>query len=194
MARAVTDDFLHAMRFHVFTIPDDSGRRYLPLSSSVTEGKPKAGFSAMGVPSATVDTPEYREGHYIYTRKQPGIPTMDDITMSRGVARTDTDFWDWLRVVIEGRGGYRNDLEILHFAREGDSGEPALPRNFPVAQLRQNAQGLNLDSEARVTYRVFEAFPNSHRVSTDLDGTASDIAIKELGISYERFEVTPASV
>jgi phage tail-like protein len=179
------------MRFHVFT---SSGNRFLSLSDTLAEGKPKAGFSAMGVPSATVDTPEYREGHYIYTRKQPGIPTMDDITMSRGVTRRDTDFWDWLRVVIEGQGGYRTDLTIHHFAREGDGGSPALPRNFPVAQTNQNAQGLDLNSEARVLYRVFEAFPNSHRVSTDLDGTASDIAIKELGISYESFEVTPAPV
>src|SRR5688572_5902390 len=102
MARAEADDFIHSMRFHVKA---DGPRQMLPRAS----GEAQAGFSQVSTPAGSVAVAEYREGHYIYTRKQPGIPAVEDISLSRGVTRRDTEFWDWLRVVIEGSGEYRAD-------------------------------------------------------------------------------------
>ena len=71
-------------------------------SQSDWTNKGEAGFSAVTTPEATVEAVEYKEGTMIYTRKFPGNPTQSDITLSRGVARQDSTFWDWLRVVVEG--------------------------------------------------------------------------------------------
>lgn len=189
MARPVSSDFLQAFRFHVQAAGTPTGDKFLQLSN-IANGNIQAGFSAVNTPSGTIDAVEYREGQYIYTRKQPGIPSMDDVTLSRGVALRDTDFFFWYRTCIEGLGEYRADLVIHHYHRSA-AGQETLPgrssNNDPAPE------GLNLDSTARKTYFLFNAFPVAHKPSTDLDGTASEIAIADLTVSYERFDVnTPA--
>lgn len=196
MARPVASDFLHAMRFHVVVSNAGGGESRFLQRSNIEDGKVDAGFSNMSTPSVTVELAEYREGHYIYTRKYPGIPSMDDVVMSRGVALVDTDFWDWLRVVIEGRGEYRADLTIFHHHRSADEITPALNREFsPQGEdnIRKQNQILDLNANAR-RYELYEAFPTTHKVASDLDGTSSEIGVMELGISYERFEVIPVQV
>lgn len=177
MARAQAEDFLHSCRFHVDVIGVGDQRRLR------TEPGSQAGFSAVSTPEATVEAVEYKEGHTLYTKKYPGNVTMSDITMSRGVARQDSSFWDWLRQVIEGTGEYRADLDIKHFHRD-----TALTRNFPTTGAEANSTRLNIDSPARV-YHVHEAFPTRHKVAADLDATASDVSIMELDCAYENFEV-----
>lgn len=182
MARPQVSDFLHSMRFHVTSSIATGGAADLNLNASVTQGKAQAGFSSVTTPEATSEAVEYREGTYIYARKFPGNPTVSDITMQRGVARQDSSFWKWLRVVIEGSGEYRADLQIMHFHRDR-----ALTREYP-AQGTVNLSGINLDSPARI-YHIKEAFPTRHKVAGDLDATASEISIMELDFAYESFEI-----
>jgi phage tail-like protein len=177
MARAVSTDFIHSMRYHARVIPVGGGAD--PL---VPAGRPEAGFSNMSTPEATVEAVEYKEGTMIYTQKYPGNPSMSDLTFSRGVARRDSTFWDWLRRVIEGSGEYRATVNVMHYHRD-----TALPRPFP-ATGELNATDINKDSPAR-TYIVYEAFPIRHKVAADMDATASEISVMELDISYEHFEV-----
>lgn len=186
MARSQHTDFLHSMRFHVNAAIAPGGAGDLDLNATVTQGKAQAGFSNVSTPEATVEAVEYREGGYIYTRKYPGNPSMSDITMQRGVARADTSFWKWLRVVIEGSGEYRADLTIMHYHRDR-----ALTREYP-AQGTVNLAGIDLDNPARV-YHVKEAFPTRHKVAGDLDATASEISLMELDFAYESFEVEERS-
>lgn len=187
MARALATDFLHSMRYHVVVVPGDAG-----LNDQATlnpNGRPDAGFSAVTTPEATVEAVEYKEGTMIYTRKYPGNPTMSDITMSRGVARGDSSFWNWLRLVLEGgpagtnQAEYRADLDIKHFHRD-----TALVRTQPASGGEGNLTDLNKDTPARV-YHVKNAFPIRHKVAGDLDATASEISIMELDVAYEHFEV-----
>lgn len=177
--RAQATDFLHSMRFHADVI-GAGGIQWLQKEGAGTQ--PGAGFSAVTTPEATVESVEYKEGQMIYTRKYPGNATVSDITMSRGVARRDSSFWDWLRVVVEGSGEYRATLQIKHFHRD-----TALPRSFP-ATGDQNATNLAVDRPAR-TYICYEAFPIRHKVAADLDATASEISVMEMDIAYENFEV-----
>jgi phage tail-like protein len=176
MARAVASDFLHSMRFHV-DIADPN------TATFAAKGRPGAGFSMVSTPEATTEAVEYKEGTFIYTRKYPGNPTVADITMSRGVARGDSTFWDWMRRVIEGSGEYRADLNINHYHRL-----EALNREYPTTGAEANLTELFKDSPARV-YKIKEAFPTRHKVAGDLDGTASEISIMELDIAFEYFEV-----
>lgn len=172
MGRQLASDFLHSMRFHV--VCDDGSRPQLQPA-----GRPEAGFNSVTTPEATVEAVEYREGTFVYTRKQPGNASMSDISCSRGVARGDSSFWDWLRIVIEGGGEYRQDLQIRHYGREalvgGGGGQTNLTR-------------VDTDQPAR-TYYVKEAFPSRHKLAADMDATSSEISIMELDLAYERFEV-----
>lgn len=187
MARSVSTDFLHAFRYHVSaTTAGLVGNVFLP-SASVSNGKAQAGFTTVGTPSGSLDPAMYREGHYIYTRKQPGIPTMEDVQMSRGVALADTDFYFWFRVCVEGAGEYRVDLTIDHFHRD-----PAMPGRPGGAHPPPNTiqpQFLDLSSTRKKSYILYEAFSVGHKPSTDLDGSASDIAIQDVTVAYERFDI-----
>jgi phage tail-like protein len=185
MARALQTDFLHSMRFQVVVNGNDVGLNELSTLGTDTA---EAGFSAVTTPEATVEAVEYKEGTMVYTRKYPGNPTVSDVTLSRGVARLDSSFWDWLRVVVEGgpsgtvQAEYRVDLDIKHFHRDS-----SMIRAFPPDD--KNATNLNVDTPAR-TYHVKEAFPIRHKVAGDLDATASEISIMELDVAYEHFEIT----
>ncbi len=184
MARPLQTDFLHSMRFQVVVNPGDLNINPLTLLKTDTID---AGFSAVTTPEATVEAVEYKEGTMVYTRKFPGNPTVSDITLSRGVARLDSSFWDWLRVVIEGgpagqpAAEYRVDLDIKHFHRDA-----SLIRAIPDDK---SATVLAAGAPAR-TYHVREAFPIRHKVAGDLDATASEISIMELDVGYEHFEIT----
>jgi phage tail-like protein len=177
MARAQATDFLHSMRFHVDAVGVGGVARL------VVPGRPQAGFSAVTTPEATVEAVEYKEGNAVYTRKFPGNPTMSDITMTRGVTRGDSSFWEWLRVVAEGSGEYRADLDIKHFHRD-----TALVRTQPATGDQPNLTNLNTDTPGRI-YHVREAFPTRQKVAADLDATASEISVMEIDFAFETFEV-----
>jgi len=177
MARAQATDYLHSMKFHV-DVTRVGGTNM--LRTTVSGGKPQAGFSACTTPEATVEAVEYKEGQWVYTRKYPGNPSMGDVTLSRGAARADSSFWEWLKLVIEG-GEYRADIQIKHYSRD-----KALPGQGPGAG---NITSLDLAQNPARTYQVWEAFPMRHKVAADLDATASEISIMEIDCSYEYFDV-----
>lgn len=177
MARAQATDFLHSMRFHVDAIGVGGVTRL------IVPGRPQAGFSAVTTPEVSVEAVEYREGNTIYTKKFPGLATMSDITMSRGVTRGDSAFWEWMRVVLEGGGEYRADLEIKHFHRD-----TSLTRTQPATGDQPNLTNINTDTPGRI-YHVREATPIRHKVAADFDATASEISIMELDLAYEALEV-----
>lgn len=177
-ARAVNTDFIHSMRFHV-TTGDDAARPSLDPSGE----RAGAGFSQVTTPEATTEAVEYREGTYIYTRKYPGLPTMSDISLMRGVARGDSSFWDWMRKNIEGPGEYRSDILIKHFHRD-----PTLARDTNATGAGNNQLAISTENPAR-TYKIHEAFPTRHKVAGDLDANASEISLMEIDLAYEHFEV-----
>jgi phage tail-like protein len=173
MPRAQSTDFLHSMRFHV------------ELADGTTPfiGKPEAGFSAVTTPEMTVEAVEYKEGKMIYTQKFPGNPSVAELTMSRGVTKTDTSFWAWMQTVAEG-GNYRADLRISHYHRE------SLPNTAFPPPSTPNSTVISPTATARV-YEVHEAFPMRHKVASDLDATASEVSIMELDVAFEHFAVLP---
>lgn len=177
MARAQQTDFLQSFRYQVsVSSVDGTPRLQAP-------GRPEAGFSNVSTPEVTTENAEYREGTFIYTRKQPGVPSMADITMSRGVTREDSSFYDWIRVVNEGSGEYRADVDIQHFHRD-----TALNREFPTDGSQPNKTDIDTNSPAKI-YHVREAYPIRVKQVADLDATSSEISVGEIDITYETFEV-----
>ena len=178
--RPENTDFLHNFRFYATAVDAAAANRLSAI------GRPGAGFSTCSAPEATVEVAEYKEGDKIYKIKQPGNVTFNDITLARGVARSDSAFWDWLRVVIEGTGEYRVTLTITQWHRV--EALTRIPNPDPLA-VKENVGQLNLDA-AGIEYRLYDAFPIRHKFATDFDATSSDISLGEIDVSYERCETT----
>ena len=185
MARAASTDFLHSMRFHVSLV--SQGDDLIP---DVTNSFAQAGFMSCSTPELTVEAVEYREGTYNYPRKYPGNATVSDVSLQRGVTRTDSGFWAWIRSTAEGSGNYRTTVQIKHFDRR------------VLTQTRSNVTGAGTraadendgrgNAVAARTYQLNEAFPIRHKVAGDLDASSSDISVQELDVAYETFDVLTA--
>lgn len=187
MARAAKDDFLQSFRFHVSATNTGGGtERFFTNSTPDEKGQPQAGFSAVSSPNASIDTAEYREGHYVYTKKQPGVPSFDDVTMSRGVTTADSQFYFWFTVCAEGNGEYRNDIEIRQFARISAAGEDILVRNNQSIKTNV-AQGFKLIT-------LFDAYVSAFKPTADLDANATEISLSDLTVAYESFMVSGSGV
>lgn len=179
MARAKATDYLHSMRFAVFVegYGADNTRQLGTLTSA--SGTPSAGFNACTIPELTQDAVEYREGHYIYTRKFVGLPTVSDVTLSRGVALGDGTFYKWMKDVVEGNSEYRADVTIRHFHRD------AKPQSTSTA-----VSTMSVDPDPAhgyIDYRCFECFPIRVKMASDLDATASEVSIQEIDLAVEYF-------
>lgn len=172
MARPLGSDFLHNFRYHVVATGVGG------ISKLTPPGRPQAGFSAVGSPSVQIESVQYKEGTMNYARKQPGVPSFEDISMSRGVARGDSSFWQWAQQTAEGGGEYRADLlvNVYHRAQALPSG----PRTDS-----SNTLVIDTTADPAIRVHILEAFPTSHKMLGDLDATSSDISIMELGVSYE---------
>lgn len=182
MARPKSTDFLHNFRFHVLVQGfGASGTTQLKTGGT----QPDAGFNAVTAPEATQSAVEYREGHYIYTQKYSGLPTVNDITMSRGVALADGTFWAWMKSVIEGNEEYRADVSIFHFHRDSKPATSTTPGSPNVHQ----SVNAGPSDKGLIEYKIGQAFPIRHKVSSDLDATGAEVSIQELDLAYEWFDV-----
>jgi phage tail-like protein len=179
MARELIDDFLHSFRFHAATLTD-----YDPLSAP---GTAEAGFNNMTTPELTIEAVEYKEGLDIYPRKYPGAPTVNEITLSRGVTFIDTSFWQWARATVEGADPYRIDLEIKHYHRGGFLTTPRT--TLATADIVTRGES---STPAR-RYQLYEAFPIRHKPAADLDATSAEVSLMELDVAFESFNVFSAA-
>lgn len=181
MARAKAQDFLHNFRF--YGVVQGFGEAGVTAQLGTDTAGPSAGFNSVSTPEASHDAVEYREGHYIYTQKFVGIPTISDISLTRGVALQDGTFWKWMREVIEAGTEYRADLSIYHLHRDSKS--------QTLSTLNETMQKLTLGPSDKgfIEYQCKEAFPIRHKVSGDLDATASEVSIQELDLAIEYFNV-----
>jgi phage tail-like protein len=188
MPRAAASDPLHGFRFHARSInaPDLNGAGADLLQPDgdtpgyvIGEGS-EAGFNSITMPEITVEHAEYREGIRVYTMKFPGVPTIAEITLNRGVAKYDTAFFNWVLAAVEGNE-YRCDVVIFHVQR------PALE------QIQDTSKGPNIDVGAvgvvSKLYKLYECSPARVKIAGDLDASTSDVSIAELDISVERFDV-----
>lgn len=187
MARAAASDFLHSMRFHVTT----DGSLGAGLAPEKFGANVPAGFMSCTTPEATTEAVEYREGQFNYPMKFPGNTTVSDITLQKGVAPSSSNFWNWLRVVIEGSGEYRTTMTIKHYNRSVLTNARPTATTSSKSMRENNAAG---DAKASRSYVLYEAFPIRHKVAADLDASSSDISVQELDVAYEYFDVEDAAV
>jgi len=163
--RTQETDYFHNFRFHV-TCEGPGGIDYI--------GATEAGFNMCSIPEMTLEAVEYREGIWSYTRKFPGLATVSEVTLGRGVTRSETKFFAWAIKAIEG-GAYRATMTIYHFHRVGkEPAEQASPRD-DLTNARQ--------------IKCEEALPVRLKPAADLDAMTSDVSIAEMDVACERFSI-----
>lgn len=171
MPRALNTDFYQSFRFAV--------------STDATVGaliEAQAGFNNVTTPELSAEAVEYRDGQTLYTRKQPGLPTVSDSTLQRGVAAigapaaTPSPFLAWILAAIEGRA-YRGELTYWHI-HLGDGFPVADPAN-PVASR---------------AITLHECFPIRVKADADFDATSAEVSITEMDVACEYITVAASPV
>ncbi len=119
-----------------------------------------AGFAKMSGLKNETEIIEYRDGSDITSvRKLPGLTKFGDVTLKRGVTRSN-DLWNWRKSVIDGQLQRRSISVVL------------------LDEARQEAKRWNL----------FEAWP-AKWTGPELNGKGNDVAIEELVLACERIEL-----
>jgi phage tail-like protein len=121
----------------------------------------QAGFTRSNIPELTVDASEYKTGTMTYKRKYPGIPTVNELTMSTGLMKADSAIFKQIKKSLTQGGEYRFDFDIIQNHRDG----------------------------SQKSYKIYEAFCHTFKPSSDLEANSNDVAIEELGITFESFDI-----
>lgn len=160
MPRAQSVDFYHNNKFHIV-----DSENYL---------NPLAGFNTCVMPEMTLEVAEYKEGIWTYTRKQLGNASFSDVTLTQGVTKNDSVFYDYLRRAAEG-SPVRTDFQIYQFHRDDVEGMLEYTNATPSRIIR-----------------CFNALPNRVKFGSDFDASSSDVSIQEIGFVIERAEIVVA--
>ena len=155
MARSVETDPYHDFRFHLV---DPAGGNLDPV----------AGFTTVTMPEVTVEEAPYREGVFKWTQKYPGVPSVSDVTLTKGIFKRGSDFFDWVLKCIDGGQEYRTELLLQEYHITDEFGIQGTP--------------------SRVT-RLRECWGKQAKPTSDKDATSSNVSIQSLVISVEEFEV-----
>ena len=177
MARASTTDYLQGFRFHVSVLDGVENLTSFGQGEHVTG---EAGFNTVTLPEISADMVEYREGLFKYTRKFQGVPTVSNLSMTRGVAMGDTSFFEWIMQGING-GEYRCDLEVRNYAR--------------IVSSDSTVTEQDLQTTGFMSVKCYECLPTRVKALADLDATSAEISLGEVDVELEYFsvETTPAS-
>lgn len=152
MARAVETDPYHKFRFHVV---DPAGGNLDPV----------AGFTTVTMPNVAVEVPVYREGTFKWTQKYPGVPTVGDVTMTKGIFKRESDFFNWVLKCVNGGEDYRADLVVNQYHISDEFGINGTP--------------------TRAT-RLLETFAMDVKATDDLDSSSSEVAVQSLTLACEQ--------
>lgn len=155
MARSIETDPYHEFRFHLV---DPAGGNLDPV----------AGFTSVTMPDVSVEETTYREGTFKWTQKYPGIPTVGDVELTKGIFRRGSDFYDWVKKVIDGGQEYRTELILQEYHITDEFGINGTP--------------------SRIT-RLRECWGKAAKPTSDKSADSSNVALQSLTISVEEIEV-----
>lgn len=149
------------------TAPYPSYNYLVDLKGPRDPSKPLGGFSEVAGLKTELHISEYRDGNDAVTHvhKHPGMQTCGDVTCKRGVVDT-SDLWDWFTDARTNGADAHRDVTIT---------------------LRDEA-----NNPVQI-YKLYAVVPKS-LTGPPLNGKGSgDLAIEELVLAVEGFEIAPAS-
>jgi phage tail-like protein len=168
-------DYLSNYNFHVMDVSFS-----VPTVFSLS-----AGFRFCTAPEITVQTKEFKEGTFEYTRKIATGATAGDIVFHRGVSFFNSDFYDWISSYVRGEVDQRKNLLIIQYG-DIDTGAGA-SQNNPAFFGFQSITSLVKKVPARA-WLLVDCIPIHYKSGTDFDAIGSDISISELTVSPLYFE------
>lgn len=168
MSRAQVNDPLQSFRFHVAATDLEDAISF----AGGIEGA-EAGFQSVTIPEISVEMTEYREGTMRFTKKFPGIPTVTDMTLMRGMMKTDTVFHDWVMKAAT-TGEYRTELIVWIYHRSDDTSAV----ESPTASF-----------ESGRAIKCKECAPLRSKPAGDLDATSGEVSLLEMDVAMEYFEI-----
>jgi phage tail-like protein len=121
-------------------------------------GGSRIGFTEVSGLDISIDPIEYREGSSpeYHTMKMPGMQKFGNITMKRGVFRSDNDYYNWL-----------NTVQLNTIER----------RDLTISLLNES-------HEPVMVWKVKNAWP-VRLTSTDLKSDSNTVAIESLELAHE---------
>lgn len=123
-------------------------------------GEVVGGFSTITTPELVTEQVEYKTGLMKMKQKFPGIPTISDITLIRGVIKNNSELYAFVKKTLD-NVDYRTDLTIIHKHKDG----------------------------TKRLYKLYNAFGIRVKMATDFDGNSSEISLEEMDIAFEDFDV-----
>jgi len=123
------------------------------------------------MPNVAIEEAPYREGITKWTEKYPGVPTVGDITLTKGIFKRESDFYNWIQKIVDGGEEYRTELVLNQYHLTDEFGIDGKP--------------------SRVT-RLLNCWGKDAKPTSDQDATSSNVGIQSLVISVE--EIRPEQV
>jgi len=122
------------------------------------------GFVTAAIPEISIEALKYQGAFMRFAHKMPGNVDFTDFTLSRGIFRSDTDVWKWIKSIIFERNvssNFRTNLAIIHLHRTG----------------------------SKRVYHMSNCFPINCKLTGDLDANAGDISMEELTLTCESVQM-----
>lgn len=171
MPRSIASDFYQSYRFAVSI--GAPGSDYITTQN--------AGFNNITTPELSMESAEYREGTYVWTRKQAGVPSISDATFQQGISSLSeggngAPFMAWALAAING-AEYRTDITIYNIHRA----DVAAVRG--VYDTSDKITTNQLSASRGLT--LHEAYPIRVKPEADFDATSSEISIREMDVACE---------
>lgn len=180
MARSCTVDPLEKFRFAV---------SWTAGNGSESTALVRLGFHDIQMPKRSTTKITYREGiDPDINQLAPGLSSMEDVVMSRGVIITDAnnELYKWVSAVHNPTTG--------HVGREALSARAA---NAASSEFRKDVTIQMLDREGNVArqWTLFQAWPSNFVPGSDLNASEDgEKSMESLTLSYEDFrEEVPGS-
>jgi phage tail-like protein len=125
--------------------------------------KPTGGFSDLSGLKTELHIAEYRDGNekFPHVRKIPGVHTVGDVTLKRGVIDS-SDFWEWITDARNNGVTAQRDITIT---------------------LRDEA-----NNPVQI-YKLYGVLPKGHTGPTLSGKGTGDLAIEEFVLAVEGFEI-----
>jgi phage tail-like protein len=121
-------------------------------------GGSRIGFTEVSGLTVELQTIDYREGSALeyQVTKMPGIPKYSNITLKRGIFRSDNEFFQWL-----------NTVKLNQIER----------RDITISLL-------NEEHEPIVVWKIKEAFPCKVE-GPSLNSTGNEVAVESIELCHE---------
>ena len=160
-ARTAAEDQFQNFRFRVFELDGEPAGVFADES-------PVAGFTTITTPEVTMEMSEHRTGSEKLTKKFLGPPTYGDGTMTRGLLKGDTTFYQWMQKYLTGQP-FRTNLVIKVYD-----------------QTSWQADGVPDEAIAEQTWK--NCIPTSLKFLGDLDASGADVNVQEATVGVEEVE------